>query len=60
MVRESLPICSAIAAGFRAVFGDVRMVFASESGHTIGQRGPDGVRLADTVVGMMSKKRIWR
>lgn len=37
-VRENLPTCSAVAAEYRAEFGDVRMVYAREAGHEIGRR----------------------
>lgn len=30
---------------------------ASENGHTIGQRGPDGVKLSETGVGPMALQR---
>lgn len=46
-VRENLPQCSAVAERFRAEFGDVRMVWASEGGHVLGKPGPDGVKLSD-------------
>jgi len=52
-VREAFPICSAFAAAFKAEFPDTRMVFASEAGRQIGKRGPDGVKLSETVVGRM-------
>ena len=52
-VRANLPECSAVAAAFRAEFGEVRLVFASENGHVIGKLGPDGVKLSETVVGRM-------
>jgi hypothetical protein len=49
-VKQNLPACAAIAADFKAVLGDVRLVYASENGHQLGQRGPDGVRLSDTQI----------
>lgn len=52
-VRDNLPISAAIASEFKAVFGDVRLVFASENGHVLGKPGPDGVKLSETVVGRM-------
>ena len=52
-VRENLPGCTTVADAFRAEFGDVRLVFASENGHVIGKPGPDGVKLSETVVGRM-------
>lgn len=54
LVREHLPTCAAVAAEFRAVFGDVRMTYASENGHVIGKPGTDGVRVSETVVGSMA------
>jgi hypothetical protein len=36
-VRENLPTCAAIAAEFKAEFGDVRLVYAREAGHEIGR-----------------------
>lgn len=53
-VREHLPTCAAVAAEFRAVFGDVRMTYASENGHVIGKPGTDGVMVSETVVGSMA------
>ncbi len=53
-VRESLPTVAAIAASFRAEFGDVRLAYASENGHVLGKKGPDGVKLSETVVGPMA------
>ena len=41
-VRQHLPTCVAVAAAFREVFPEVRMAYASENGHTLGQRSPDG------------------
>lgn len=55
-VNENLPTCAAIASCVKAVFGDVRMVYASENGHVLGTRDPDGVKLSETLVGKMSKK----
>lgn len=52
-VRENLPGCTAVAEAFRAEFGEVRLVFAAEAGHVIGRPGPDGVKLSETVVGLM-------
>ncbi len=52
-VRANLPECSAVAAAFRAEFGDLRLVYASENGHVIGKPGPGGVKLSETVVGRM-------
>jgi len=37
-VRENLPTCAAVAAEFKAEFGDVRLVYAKEAGHEIGRR----------------------
>lgn len=59
-VRENLPTCAAFAAECKAVFGDVRMVYASENGHTLGSQGPTGVSLADTVVGPLALKKTQR
>lgn len=56
-VRENLPTCAGVAASFKSVFGEVRMVFASEGGHVIGERGPDGVKLSETQVGTMYADR---
>lgn len=53
-VKANLPTCAAVAASFKEAFCDVRMVYASENGHSIGQRGPDGVKLSETVVGSMA------
>lgn len=53
-VRENLPTVAAVAARFRAEFGDVRLVHAVENGHEIGRSGPDGVKLSETVVGPMA------
>ena len=53
-VQDNMPTCAAIAAEFKNVFGDVRLVYASEAGHVIGKLGQDGVKLSDTVVGSMS------
>jgi hypothetical protein len=36
-VRENLPTCADFAAQCRAAFGEVRMLYASENGHTIGK-----------------------
>jgi len=36
-VRENLPTCAAVAAEFKAEFGDVRLVYAKEAGHEIGK-----------------------
>ena len=56
-VRENLPVCAAVAAEFKAEFGDVRLVYAAENGHTLGKPGPTGVSLADTSIsGSMGKR----
>ncbi len=52
-VQDNMPACAAIAAEFKDVFGDVRLVYASEAGHVIGKPWQDGVKLSDTVVGSM-------
>jgi hypothetical protein len=36
-VRQHLPICSAFAAAVRDEFGEARLTYASENGHTIGK-----------------------
>lgn len=36
-VRQNLPICSAIASDFRAVFPGCRMTYAEEAGHVVGR-----------------------
>lgn len=36
-VRDNMPVIAAIANEFKAEFGDVRLVFASENGHVIGK-----------------------
>ena len=36
-VRQHLPICSAFAAAVRDEFGEARLTYASEAGHTIGK-----------------------
>jgi hypothetical protein len=46
-VRENLPTCAAVAAEFKAEFGDVRLVYASEGGHVLGTAsdgGEEGMR----------------
>jgi len=53
-VRENLPGWAAVAAGFKAAFGELRLTWASEGGHVIGKLGPDGVKLSETVVGRMA------
>jgi len=53
-VRANLPTVAAIAASFRAEFGEVRLAYASENGHVLGKPGPDGVKLSETVVGPMA------
>ena len=39
-VQDNLPHCAAVAAKFKAAFGDVRMVYACENGHEIGNKTP--------------------
>lgn len=56
-VRQHLPTCAAIADSFRDAFTDVRMVYASENGNTLGQRGPDGIPLSETLVGPMAGRK---
>jgi hypothetical protein len=56
-VKECLPTCAAVAAEFRAAFPGTRMVFAEENGHTLGKRGPDGIKLSETLVGSMTKRK---
>lgn len=53
-VNENMPTCAAVAASFREVFGDVRMVYASENGHVLGTPGPEGVKLSETGIGPMA------
>ena len=36
-VRQHLPICSAFAAAVRDEFGEARLTYASEGGHSIGK-----------------------
>ena len=57
MVREKLPVCSGVAAAFKAAFPELRMTYAAENGHTLGKRGPDGVKLSETNVGPMFPDR---
>lgn len=52
-VREAFPVCSAIAAEFEALFPGTRLCWLSEGGREVGKRGPDGVKLSETVVGRM-------
>ena len=56
-VRNNLPTCAALAGDFKAVFGDVRLVYAAENGHELGKQGPDGVKLSETLVGPMTRKK---
>lgn len=51
--KANLPTCVSVASAFRAAFGDVRMVFASEGGHSVGAKGEDGVKLSETHVGRL-------
>lgn len=52
-LRENLPTVAAVVDQFAAAFGrsNFAVVFASENGHVLGKRGPDGVRLSETLVG---------
>jgi hypothetical protein len=36
-VRDNLPTCADFAAQCRAAFGEARLLYASENGHTIGK-----------------------
>lgn len=56
-VKTNLPTCAAVAAEFRAAFGEVRLAYASENGHEIGTRSPDGVKMSETNVGSMALKK---
>lgn len=56
-VRDNMPTVASVAGEFKAVFSEVRLVFASENGHVLGKPGPDGVRMSDTVVGRMFADR---
>lgn len=60
MVREAFPVCSAIAAEFEALFPGTRLCWLSEGGREIGKRGPDGVKLSETVVGPMALPKVER
>lgn len=57
-VRQNLPTCAAVAAGFRAAFGEVRLIYASENGHQIGTPIPydanKTVSMADIHLGPMA------
>ena len=57
-VKENLPACAAVANEFKAVFGDVRLVYACENGHELGKKTPQRpertVRLSDCQIGPMN------
>ncbi len=36
-VTENMPTVAAFAAAMRAEFGEVRLIYASENGHTLGK-----------------------
>lgn len=36
-LQENMPTVASVAAGFREAFGDVRLVWAREGGHEVGQ-----------------------
>ena len=53
-VRENLPRCARFASEVAEVSGEgVKMVYASENGHTFGRPSAVGIRLSETVVGSM-------
>lgn len=56
MVRDNLPTCASVADAFKAEFGSVRLVYASENGHELGKRIHDGVPLSETLCGPMVKQ----
>ena len=49
--RRRMPWVTAAVDQFREVFGDVRVVWAKEGGVEIGSKGPDGIKLSETLVG---------
>ena len=55
--RKAMPQVTAWVDSTREVFGDVRVVYASEAGRTIGAKGPDGVKLSETLVGPWNRKK---
>lgn len=59
-VRENLPLCTTWAEECRAAFGDVRLVFAQENGHTLGKRGPEGLTIDQCLIGPMNIKQTTR
>lgn len=52
-VRENLPTCAELAAETLKLFPGSRLAYASENGHVIGKRSPEGVKLSETLVGPM-------
>ena len=49
--RRRMPTVTQWVDGMREEFGDVRVVWAKEGGVEIGSRGPDGIKLSETLVG---------
>lgn len=49
--RRRMPGVTAVVDEYREVFGDVRVVWAKEGGVEIGSKGPDGIKLSETLVG---------
>lgn len=46
--RRRMPEVSRIVDVFREISPDVKVVFASENGVTVGQPSPEGIRLSET------------
>lgn len=57
--RRRMPTVAAVVDSFKAAFGadQVTVAFANENGITLGQPGPAGVRISETVVGQMTKQQ---
>lgn len=57
--RRRMPTVAAVVDAFKAAFGadQVTVAYASENGITLGQPGPAGVLLSETIVGPMNKPK---
>lgn len=45
--REAMPECTAFVDEARSVFGDVKILYASENGHEWGEKQPEGTPLSE-------------
>jgi hypothetical protein len=51
-----MPACTRFVDAYRELFGEIRVLYATENGHEWGERQPEGVMARDMVIDTASPK----